>query len=392
MRRLCAELKPITNNCCLLCCEKVKKMKKFLKNFWFLIPLVLAAAMFFVLPFFPDFTEYVVSRGLFKVVTVPVGFITGLIPVSLTELAAVLALPAVIFLIIMFIVKMKKSSSRKKTALRAGRALCAFLSTACFMYMTCHGANYYRQPLEKSMGLDISQKTAQQLFEVCKTLAENAAAAEKEITRDENGLMALQESDFDVLTKAGNGYDKLIEEYPFLWTSVRRQKPVMLSEAWSYTGITGMYFPFFAECNVNIAQPDYLIPFTASHESAHSRGIAFENECNFLAFLSCINSDYPEYRYSGYMAALTYCSNELLRYDADLWKEVFAVETEGMIADFRANNDYIYDHEGHDNKFIEAVHNTSQAANDTFIKAQGVEDGSLSYGRVTELILAYYYK
>lgn len=365
-------------------------MKKFLKRFWIFIPLVLAVLMFFLLPMFPDFTEYAISRGIFKVITTPVGFLTSLIPISLTELMAVLALPLLIFLIVLFIVKMKKSKSRKKTALKAGRGVCAALSIACFMYMCCHGANFYRRPLEKTMGLDTSQKTAEQLFEVCKTLARGAVEAEKEITRDENGLMKLPVNYFDELTRTGNGYDKLVEEYPFLWTAAWRQKPVMLSEPWSYTGITGMYFPFFAECNVNIAQPDYLIPFTAAHESAHSRGIAFENECNFLAFLSCINSDYPEFRYSGYMKALTYCSNALLSYNSEMWGEIKAMETEGMSADYKANNDYIYNHRGHGNKVVETIHNVSQQANDTFIQVQGVPEGSLSYGRVTELILAYY--
>lgn len=365
-------------------------MKNFLKNFWFLIPLILAALMYFLLPFFPDFTEYIISRGLFKVITTPLGFITSLIPISLTEIAAVLALPAVIFLIVLFIVKMKKSENRGKTALKAGRGICIFLSLACFLYMSCHGANFYRNPLEKTMNLDASQKSPEQLLKVCKILAQNAAQAEREISRDENGLMKLPKSDFDELTRAGNGYEKLAVDYPFLWTAVWRQKPVLLSEPWSYTGISGMYFPFFAECNVNIAQPDYLIPFTAAHESAHSRGIALENECNFLAFLSCINSDYPEYRYSGYMAALTYCSNALFTYDTEMWEEVGELETEGMIADFAANNEYIYNHEGHDNEVIETIHNVSQAANDAFIQAQGVPDGALSYDRVTELILAYY--
>ncbi len=370
--------------------KRVMIMRKFLKRFWIFIPLVLAALMFFVLPMFPDFTENVISRGLFKVITTPVGFITSLIPISLTEIVAVLAIPAVIFLIVLFIVKMKKSKSRGKTALKAGRGVCAFLSIACFMYMSCHGANFYRQPLEKAMGLDTSQKTAEQLLEVCKILANGAAEAEKEISRDENGLMKLPASVYDELTRTGNGYEKLVAEYPFLWTAVWRQKPVLLSEPWSYTGITGMFFPFFAECNVNVAQPDYLIPATAAHESAHSRGIALENECNFLAFLSCINSDYPEFRYSGYMMALTYCANELYDYDMDMWQEVRDLETAGMIADFAANNKYIYDHEGHDDPVIETIHNVSQAANDTFIQIQGVPDGDLSYGRVTELILAYY--
>ena len=222
--------------------------------------------------------------------------------------------------------------------------------------------------------------------------AKGAAKAHAELEVDENGCMRFSESIYEELTRTGSGYDKLIGEYPFLWTAIWRQKPVMLSEPWSYTHITGMYFPFFAECNVNTAQPDFSIPYTAAHESAHSRGIAFENECNFLAFLSCINSEYPEFRYSGYMEAFKYCSNALFAYDIDMWQQAHDMLSPEMIADFSAENKYIHDHEVElkvGNVSV-SVSQVSGAVNDSFIKVQGVADGGLSYGRVTELILAYY--
>ena len=39
--------------------------RRVLKAAWIFIPLILAAAMYFLLPMFPEFTEYAVSRGLF---------------------------------------------------------------------------------------------------------------------------------------------------------------------------------------------------------------------------------------------------------------------------------------------------------------------------------------
>lgn len=360
-------------------------MKKLLKRFWVFIPLLLAAAMFLLLPYFPSFTEYVCSRGLFKIVTYPLGFVTSLIPISLTELAVVLAVPALIFVIVLLIVKLKKSKMRKKTLLRAGKIFCGTLSFVCLTYMICHGANFYRYPLEKNMELDTSQKTVEQLYKVCTELAKGAAAARAELGTPDDELYTFSESIYTELTRTSSGYDKISEEYGFLKTTVFRQKPVMLSEAWAYTGIVGMYFPFFAECNINTAQPDYAIPFTASHESAHSRGIAFENECNFLAFLSCINSEYPEFRYSGYMEAFKFCSNELYDADRELWNQAQQYCTDGMWLDFIGMNEYIDDHEGE-------ISEVSGEVNDTFITVQGVPEGSLSYSRMTELVLAYYQK
>lgn len=364
--------------------KKITPLRLF-QALWIFIPLILAAAMYFLLPLFPEFTEYAVSRGLFKVFTVPVGFVTSLLPISLTELLAVLAVPAVITLVVIFIVRMKKNKSRRKTALKAGRFLAGFLSFALFVYMVAHGANFYRLSVEQLMQLDASPKSTEFLLEVCKDLAAHAAEERELLTEDENGCVQFTEDIYTELSRTGSGYDALTGEYPFLWTSVSRQKPVMLSYYWSYTGIVGMYFPFFAECNVNIEQPDFTIPFTASHESAHSRGIALENECNFLAFLSCINSEYPEFRYSGYMNAFKYCSNSLYAADKELWQEAFLCTTDGMRRDFTAENEYIHAFEGE-------VQKASSTVNDGFIKAQGVSDGTRSYGRVTDLILAWYDK
>ena len=365
--------------------EKKLTPRRVLRAVWIFIPLVLAAAMYFLLPIFPEFTEIIVSRGLFKLYTVPVGFITSLIPISLTELCVVIAVPAVVALIVVFIVRMVKSRNHRATALKAGRFVAGFVSFALFIYMTAHGANYYRQPLEELMELDTSQKSTEFLLAVCQDLASHAAEERRNLTEDENGCVQFTEDIWTELTRTGSGYKPLVEKYPFLWTSVSRQKPVQLSYYWSYTGIVGMYFPFLAECNVNTEEPDFCQPFTASHESAHSRGIAFENECNFLAYLACINSEYPEFRYSGYMMAFKYCSNSLYSADRELWQQAYAFTTEGMRRDFTSENEYIKSFEGE-------VRESSTAVNDGFIKAQGVSDGQLSYGRVTDLILADYYK
>ncbi len=371
-------------------------IKKFVRLTWIFYPLALAAAMYFLLPMFPTFTEYVVSRGLFKIVTIPIGFITSLVPFSLTELLVILALPLVIFLIVLFIQHMRNSDDKRKTAIKAGRFLCGFVSFSLLMYMICHGSNYYRLPMEQTMGLDTSPKSAEHLLAVCKELAKGAKEASYEVKRDSNGCMIFSESITTELSRAGSGYKPLTEEYPFLFTATWRQKPVQLSYFWSYTGIVGMYFPFFAENNVNIEQPDYSIPFSAAHESAHSRGIAFENECNFLAFLSCINSEYPEYRYSGYMEAFSYCANDLYCHDYEMWEETFADFTPEMLADYNSSNEYIDRFsvniwDGPGDIDINAWEIAGDV-NDTFLEVQGVEEGSLSYGRVTELILAYYEK
>ena len=92
------------------------------------------------------------------------------------------------------------------------------------------------------------------------------------------------------------------------------------------------------------------------------------------------------------MQAFKYCSNALFAYDIDMWLQARDMLSEEMIADFDSENKYIRDHEVEVKvgEVSVSVSQVSSAVNDGFIKVQGVADGGLSYGRVTELILAYY--
>ena len=365
--------------------KTLRSIGAFLRHFLFLLPAAAALLLYGILPNFPQFTEFVVSRGLFRLISVPLGMVSSLFPFSLTELAAVAALPALIFLIVRFVRKMKKAESRARLAARVGKAAGWFLSITLLMYMLLHGLNFYRLPVSELMGLDTSPKSAEFLQAVCIDLAENASAAREKLPKDENGNVLLDGSRTDVLWKAGEGYEALQNRYPFLWGVVKRGKPVHLSHWWSYTGITGMYFPFFAEANVNVDQPVFDIPVTAAHELAHTRGFAREDECNFFACLSCFHHPSADYRYSGSLMAYVYCSNALYAYDQNLWAATREYCSEGVKNDLLQRNLYWEQFEG-------KVQEISDSVNNSFIQIQGDEDGVLSYDRVVELLLAYYEK
>ena len=187
----------------------------------------------------------------------------------------------------------------------------------------------------------------------------------------------------EILRLADNGYRKLDDTYPYLWGGVWRTKPVLLSHWWSYTGITGMYFPFFAEANVNIDVPDSDIPATAAHELAHTRGFAKEDDCNFFAYLTATHSDSADFRYSGYMLAYIYCSNALYDYDTDMWGAVRQHCSKRMLRDLGQRNAYWKQFEG-------KTQEISSSINNSFLTSQGEEKGVFSYDRVVQLIVGYY--
>ncbi|MBE6808691.1 MAG: DUF3810 domain-containing protein [Ruminococcaceae bacterium] len=349
------------------------------------VPAVIAALMYFLLPLFPDFTEKVISGGIFRIIAFPLEWIISILPFSLTEAVVVLCIPLLISLLTIWIIRIIKSKKRLITIERGCRFVAWCLTLALLIFMIMHGGNYSRKTVSELMKLPDRRYTAEELYTLTADLAKKASSAREKLKEDENGCTILSVSLSDYLLLADDCYDNLKEEYPFLKTGVWRVKSVALSHLWSYTGTTGVYCPWIGEANVNTDIPHHEIGHTATHEIAHTMGFAKEDECNFLGWLACSVSNNPDYEYSGYMQAYIYCSNALYKADKELWKKAAAHRSEGMLRDLKQTNSYWESFEGE-------VMETSQSFNDSFIKANGVESGVLSYSQMVELMLKFYDK
>lgn len=366
--------------------DKLKTvLKRLPRAMLFLVPAAVALILYKVLPQFPEFVEKVFSRGIFRLIGTPLGFVTSRLGVSLTEILVVLALPAFVAYVAIFVIKIVRSHNKKSIVINHLKIIGWSLSLVLLMYMLMHGFNFFRLPVSTLLDLDTSQKTPELLQQLCIDLAKKATLERENLSENAEGCTILSQSLNNTLKKAGDGYKEIDDRYKFLKGAVTRAKPVRLSHWWSYTGISGMYMPFFAEANVNIDQPDSAIPATAAHELAHTRGFAREDECNFFACLSCFHHPSADYRYSGTLMAYIYCSNALYSYDEELLETAREQCSEGVIRDINERNQYWKQFEG-------KVQKTSEKINDSFIQSHGVEDGVLSYNRIVELLLAYYEK
>ena len=70
--------------------------------------------------------------------------------------------------------------------------------------------------------------------------------------------------------------------------------------------LSGLFIPFTGHSLVNGKEPSFLIPFISAHELAHRKGILNEGQANMHAFLMCMQSDEPSFRYSASVYALKY--------------------------------------------------------------------------------------
>jgi hypothetical protein len=119
------------------------------------------------------------------------------------------------------------------------------------------------------------------------------------------------------------------------------------------------------------------------HEIAHTRGFAREDEAGFLAFLTGLYSDNPDFAYSALLGAALRTLNALAGVDMDRYQTVAAKLGDGIRRDLDASSRYWKQFEG-------PVQEVSTQVNDAYLQANLQDDGVRSYGRMVDLVLAWY--
>lgn len=162
-----------------------------------------------------------------------------------------------------------------------------------------------------------------------------------------------------------------------------RPKEIAVSWLLSVQQLCGIYSPFTVEANFNGDMPDYNIPHTICHELSHLKGFMREDEANFIGYLACISSEHPAFRYSGYLTGWVYAGNALAGVDMDAYMELRSRISPAAEKNLQENSLFWNRYEGR-------AAEVSSQWNDTYLKMNSQKDGVKSYGRMVDLMLAYY--
>ncbi len=335
----------------------------------------------------PRTAERLLSRGLFRLVSAPIARLISWIPFSVTELLAVVAMPLAVVLCVRLIRKIRRAGAGLRGAV-AGLALRRLLWTLSLLFlgfMVLHGWNYARLPLSESMQWEVRERSSDDLARAAVWLADRTSEARTQVRENADGVMVLGADIPATLAESGTVFDEAAKQTPILEGPPVRPKGVLLSRYWSYTGITGMYFPFLVEANVNVDAPHSSLPNTMLHEIAHTRGFAREDEAGFLAYLAGTGSTSPDFRYSAYLHAFLSLSSQLYAYDEEAWKASWEHISDAIQRDLAYQAAYWKQFEG-------PVREVSEQVNNTYLQANLQTDGVRSYGRNADLILAHLYQ
>ena len=333
--------------------------------------------LFLTIPAFSDFFNKYIS----PIIRAILSYQTTWIPFSLAEMLLILV-PVIIVVIVAVGMKHYSDSWRN-----VGVFCVIMISIASYVFSTYalgFVPAYHGSTLDKKMGIDKQTVSAAELEETAEIIAEALREESKYIIYNGEGFSVMPYGYNELNDKLMDAYEKARKKYDFISPLHSNIKEVMLSEPMTYTHISGVYTFFTGEANLNVNFPDYVLPYTAAHEFAHQRGIAREDEANFVAFLVCMESDDHYIRYSAYLNLYEYVSNALYSANRDAHTSVYYKLPYGAMTDMAAYSKFFKKYQ----KTV--VSDVSGAVNDTFLNFNGVEEGSKSYGMVVDLAVAYY--
>ena len=339
----------------------------------------LCAILYICFICFPEFSD-IFNRYVSPFVRGFLATLTGWIPFSLAEFL-LLMVPFIVIAIVVFGLKRYSSSWRDVLIFSL-----TILSVAAYVFSTFtlgFVPAYRGSRLDKKLGLDKQPVSADELRDTTYAVLEELTAIESEIGFKSDGFSVMPYSYEELNDKLMDAYDVACEKYDFIPKLHSRVKRIMLSEPMTYTHISGVYTFFTGEANINTNFPDYTLPYTAAHELAHQRGIAREDEANFVAFLVCKESDDVYIRYSAYLNMYEYLRNALYAANPDYYTETYYSVPVNCRKEMTAYSKFF-------DKYREnVIEEVSESVNDTFLTINGTE-GTRSYGMVVDLAVAYY--
>ena len=303
------------------------------------------------------------------------------LPFSVAELLYVLAAVTAVILLVRMARYLVKARKKGRAAYRCVLFVLDLSLTVYAAFSLLWGVNYCADDFCDLSGLSPAPVAYEDLLRVTRRFANRLTLASGEVARDEDGLFSADRQ--EILAYADTVYDCLYDEFPFLDLPDHAPKGIVCSKVMSAMNFTGFYFPFTGESNVNMDSPAMLLASTCAHELAHQRGIASEQQCNFLAVLACTRCDDANYNYSGWLLGYIHLSNALYRADREAWQEVRDSLPAEVLADLRCNSAYWSHYRGLTAAF-------TQSLNDKMIRTYGDALGTQSYGAVVDLLVAYY--
>lgn len=327
----------------------------------------------------PDLVE-AYANGVWPLLSRPLAAISGLFPFGVGELLLWLVVLALLARTAWTLTLVWRGRRSLRNAIACG--LLGAAEGACvigLLFVVLWGMNYSRPDAIERLhwpSLSTTESPADELARISEALVVHA-----NLEREAAAPPTPNEIDRAIDT----GYERVAESLSLSDRFAASRGPAKFavgSGLMSAFAISGIYFPFTAEANVNSQVPESERPFVVAHEKAHQRGIAAEDEANFFGFLACASSPDAWVRYSGYLFAQRQLLRELEHFQPERVRDLVARRSSAVQRDVDDSNAFWAKHRG----FFARVGRT---VNDAYLELNGVVGGIDSYDRSARLLTLF---
>lgn len=339
---------------------------------------LLAIAINFLMGVFPVIVDTIYYKYVFQLIRLCYDHTLGLIPI-----------PMIYILFIILIWKISNIlkcvwnvlTTDQRLFYRFTSSVNIVLNTMgwiIFSFYFLWGWNYQRTPFESRMSLKPVEADTTFLLQETTRVLKDLEKLRTEIKPD-----SISFKDHDIPNNLESHLRTVQETMISTWNEptmgrvrIRKIKPrgtlLRISTA-------GVYIPFVCEGHVDDGLHPLQLPFTMAHEMAHGYGYTDEGVCNFIGYMTCLNSDIKMIRYSGILGYWRYLLSNL-RSEARYSYGIFRPQVSQAID--RDLNDMALQMA----KFPDIMPNLRNAVYDTYLKSHGVKKGIANYNDIVRLV------
>ncbi len=328
---------------------------------------------------YSEYCDVFYTRGIFPYIRILLNCTFGILPFA----SVYVIFPMLILYFLNKIRRINIADFRQNIAIKMIDfciSIFNIISIIIVLFFWLWGFNYCSTEPEKIMRITSQNSSENELYDM---LLVSKDTLEKMTKRSDfqNRYETINTRKIDSLVKqfcSQNINNQLIINKYLPNTAIRQIQP----NGWlSGFGASGIYNLFTGECNIDNDLHHIQKPSTIAHEFTHAYGITDEGFCNFVAYIVCSQSPNFQDRYSAELMFWRTIAREYKQFDPEKYANLRSTLSAEIITDLNDINKTILEKP----VFIE----NHTEIYDHFLKAQGEEEGVLSYDKVIGLVRAW---
>ena len=322
----------------------------------------------------PTLVEQLYFSRIFQMWRVLYDYTLGFLPFPIFYILVALTL----YLLYIFIRNLRNIKLKRDFG-KVAMKIANFLSVIIILFYGLWGFNYTREKLSAQLDFSNDKMTSEQLLAEANIIDSLLYGIRLEAIGDSTAVITNNIIPNDIEEKIRLSQEEILENWGFPTLGrvrVRKLQPQGILLRFSTAGV---YIPFVGEGHIDAGLHPIQIPFTMAHEMGHGYGFTDEGECNFIAFVTCMNSNVKVIQYSALLTYYRYILNNLRRSDKDNYIKFMQSMDYAIKLDINAINTQMA-------KFPDLIPEIRDLVYDTYLKSHGVKEGLNSYSTIIRLI------